>query len=156
MTGDLKFAGRVKRLAYTSLVALGLLFLLWLLTRPGGMLIGAALGAGWVLMPTLLFLSLRRPAVRQGVAVPAFLVGVALIAICVWHLPAQPEARAGWLLMTAGVVQGGFMGAWFWFRLLPVPALLQDPYSRARWTLIAVHVALIVSGLLLLAASAWS
>ena len=53
--------------------------------------------------------------------------------------------------MTAGVLLGGFMGLWFWFRVAPVPAGLDDPTARGRWSLIALHVALIVLGLALAA-----
>jgi hypothetical protein len=55
------------------------------------------------------------------------------------------------VLVTAGVLLGGVLGLWFWYRLLPVPAALDDPFSRGRWTLIAVHVSLIVVGLVLAA-----
>ena len=154
MSDDQKFAGRVRRLGAVSLVALGLVFLIWTVARPGGAIIGIALAAGWILMPASLFFSLRRPAARVGVAVPAVLVGAALIAICAWYLPSAPAARAGWLLVTVGVVLGGLMGAWFWFRLLPVPASLENPFSRGRWTFISIHVALIVCGLMLLGVSA--
>jgi hypothetical protein len=41
------------------------------------------------------------------------------------------------------------MGAWFWFRMLPVPAALDDPAAAGRWALIAMHVTLIVTGLVL-------
>jgi hypothetical protein len=57
----------------------------------------------------------------------------------------------GWLTTTAGILLGGGLGAWFWYRWFPVPASLEDPCSRARWLLIGVRVALIVAGLLLVA-----
>jgi hypothetical protein len=41
------------------------------------------------------------------------------------------------------------LGLWFWYRLLPVPASLDDPFSPGRWTLIAVHIAAIVVGVVL-------
>ena len=43
------------------------------------------------------------------------------------------------------------MGLWFWFRVAPVPARLDDPTAPARWSLIALHVVLIVLGLTLAA-----
>jgi hypothetical protein len=49
--------------------------------------------------------------------------------------------------MTAGVLFGGMLGVWFWFRWLPVPRGLHEPFSRARWGLIGVHVSLIVAGI---------
>jgi hypothetical protein len=55
--------------------------------------------------------------------------------------------------MTAGVLFGGVLGIWFWMRLLPVPPALDDPFSRGRWAMIAIHIALIVAGLALAATS---
>jgi hypothetical protein len=46
---------------------------------------------------------------------------------------------------------GGGLGLWLWYRLLPVPAALDDPGSPGRWLLIGVHVALVVGGWLLAA-----
>lgn len=136
---------RVLRLAVTSVVALGLIFGLWSATRPGGVVAGAALGAGWVLMPTVLLLSLRRPGARRAVPVPSALVTAALIDM------AAAVPNLGWALMAAGMLLGGVLGAWFWFRLLPIPAKLEDPFGPGRWALIAVHVGLIVAGMALVA-----
>ncbi len=154
LTADPRFARRVVRLAVVSLVALGLIFFLWSLERPGGVPIGAGLGLGWLLMPTVLVLSLRRPALRYALAVPAAAVGFALLSLCLFDLPASPLARAGWLLIFGGVLLGSWLGVWFWFRWVPVPRSLHDPYSPGRWALIAIHVGLIVAGLGLLTASA--
>jgi hypothetical protein len=46
---------------------------------------------------------------------------------------------------------GGLLGAWFWFRLLPVPSGLAGPFSRGRLSLIALHVALTTLGMLAVA-----
>jgi len=54
-------------------------------------------------------------------------------------------------MITAGVVFGGVLGLWFWYRLLPVPAVLDDPYAPGRWALIGIHVALITAGLMMAA-----
>ena len=70
------------------------------------------------------------------------------------RVPEGQVARAGWVLITTGVFLGGILGAWFWFRWLPVPAALADPFSRGRWALIAIHVCLIVFGLALVGLSA--
>ena len=153
MSADPRFSRRVIRLALTSLVALGLIFGLWAESADRFVAIGVALAAGWVLMPSVLLVSLRRPSIRKGVAVPASLVGGGLIALCLWDLPRAPAARAGWLLITAGIVLGAFLGAWFWFRWLPVPERLHDPFAPGRWALIAIHVGLIVTGLLLVGLS---
>lgn len=149
MSSDPAFLGRVRRLAAVSTVALGSMWALAINMVDAHRAIHVALFAGWVLMPTVLGLSIRRPAIRLLVAVPATLVGVALVAICLTALPANGIARVGWLTATCGILLGGVLGAWFWYRWLPVPASLQDPYSRGRTALITVHVALVVAGLLL-------
>lgn len=153
MTADPRFAGRVVRLALTSLVALGLIFLLWAVMKQRSALIGAGLGAGWALMPSLLLLSLRWPEVRYGLVVPSASVGLGLVGLCLFDLPPSAAGSAGWILITCGVLFGGLLGAWFWFRWLPVPAALDDPYSRDRWVLIGIHVGLIVAGIVLVGAS---
>jgi hypothetical protein len=153
MTGDPRFAHRIIRLSATSLAALALVWLLEARTVNANPMVGFSLGAGWILMPSVLALSLRWPRLRYAVTVPAFLVGLALIAICLWSLPERPLVGLGWVLTTLGTLLGGILGAWFWFRLLPVPGSLQDPFSRGRWALIAVHVALIVTGLVLVGIS---
>ncbi len=139
---------RVSRLAVTSVVALGLIFGLWSAARPGGAIAGAALGAGWALMPATLLLMLRTPRARFAMFVPSFLVTAALVDI------ALVSGVAGWALMATGVVLGGLLGAWFWFRILPVPPALRDPFGPGRWALIAVHVSLIVAGMALVALTA--
>ncbi|MGZ6255705.1 MAG: hypothetical protein ACXWMB_01645, partial [Candidatus Limnocylindria bacterium] len=90
--------------------------------------------------------SLPRPRLRTALVLPASLVSVALLAICVAWLPGERLAAAGWVLITAGVLLGGVLGLWLWYRLLPVPASLDDPYSQGRWGLIGLHVVLIVVG----------
>ena len=98
-------------------------------------------------MPTILGLSLRWPRFRYGLVVPATLVTGALLAICATALPENHVAVSGWLLVTGGVLLGGVLGVWFWFRLLPVPTDLTDPFSGGRLALIVVHVGLIIIGL---------
>jgi hypothetical protein len=150
MTSDPRFASRVVRLAGISVVALAAIFLQWAWTGTGSATILIALGVGWILMPTLLMLSMRWPEIRYGVVVPAAAVSLALVAICLWNLPPSPIARSGWLVISSGVLLGSLLGAWFWLRWLPVPRKLDDAYSPGRWMLIAVHAGLIVSGLGLL------
>lgn len=116
--------------------------------------IGVGLAMGWVLMPTFLGLSLRWPGVRYALVIPSSLVSVSLFAICLTALPEDGGASAGWLLIAAGVLFGGVLGIWFWYRRFPVPNGLQDPFSSGRWALIAVHVGLIVVGLALVSLSA--
>jgi hypothetical protein len=88
------------------------------------------------------------------VVLPASLTSAGLLAICLFALPDHPVARTGWMLVTGGVLLGGVLGLWFWYRLLPVPAALDDPVAGARVLLIAAHVGLILGGLALVAASA--
>lgn len=147
LSANARMAGRIKRLGFVSLVALGLIWTLAVASLETPRLVKWALAAGWVLMPTILFASLSRPLLRYGLVLPGSLVGLGLLAICAWWLPADPLAAAGWLLITVGVSMGSALGLWFWFRLLPVPASLDDPYSTGRLGLIRVHIALIVAGL---------
>lgn len=147
LSADERFAGRVRRLAFTATVALGIVWALAALTLQAPPAIDLALLIGWLLMPSILFASLADPRWRYALVVPSSLVGVPLLAICAFWLPPGAVAAAGWLLVTAGIMLGSLLGLWFWYRLLPVPASLDDPFSPGRWTLIAVHVALIVGGL---------
>ena len=74
LTSDPEFARRVIRLALTSSIALGLVWLLAILTldlHPG---VSASLALGWISMPSILLLSLRRPQglkIRLGDAICA-------------------------------------------------------------------------------------
>ena len=91
---------------------------------------------------------------RYGLPIPSTLVGVGLVAICLTALPTEwGTARVGWLMTTAGVLMGGVLGLWFWFRLAPVARFLDDPFSPGRWALVAAHIALIVVGLALIGLS---
>lgn len=149
LSADRAFSWRIRRLALVSLVALGIVWALAVNTLDAPPVVGSALLAGWVLMPAVLIASLAWPVARYGLVVPASLVTLGLLAIVVGWLPASPAANAGWVLILLGVGLGGVMGLWLWYRLLPVPAALDAPFSRARWLLIGVHVALIVAGIAL-------
>ena len=146
---------RVRRLALVSSMALGAVFFLAVTTLDISMATKAFLVGGWVLMPTLLFVSIRRPRVRRLLVLPSALMSVALLAISLNALPADLSARAGWLLITAGVLLGGLLGLWFWYRLFPVPRFLDAPFSPGRWALIGIHVAMIVLGLALVTGAAY-
>jgi hypothetical protein len=150
LTDDRRFNRRIVRLAVTSVVALGLVWWLARTTLVAPPAVSLGLLAGWLLMPVVLMLSLRRPRLRYALVVPSSLVTFALLAVCAWSLPEAAPARLGWMLTTAGILLGGLLGAWFWFRLLPVPLRLNDPFSPGRLTLVGVHIALIVVGLLLI------
>ncbi len=155
LTRDRRFGRRVRRLAAVSAVALGLIWALAVRTLEAPTWVGALFAGGWLLMPSTLLASLARPRLRYGLAVPASLVSIGLIAVAAGWLPGDPLVAAGWLLMLAGVALGGGMGLWFWYRLLPVPAGLDAPFSTGRWSLIAIHVALVVTGFALAAQALW-
>lgn len=146
LSPDRRFERRVKRLAAVSAVALGLIWALVVTTVAAPPPVDAAFAAGWLLMPSTLVASLRYPRLRYGLVVPASLVSIGLLAVCVGWLPAEPTIALGWILITAGVALGGGLGLWFWYRLLPVPARLDDPFSTGRWALVGAHIALIVAG----------
>jgi hypothetical protein len=153
MSGDPAFARRVARLAITSAMALALLAFFCHKTLDVHPAVTGSLVAGWALMPTILALSLRWPRARYAIVVQALLVTGGLVAICATALPDDSIARTGWLLTTAGILLGGVLGIWFWYRLALVPARLDDPFSRGRWMLIGVHVTLIVAGLAMIGMS---
>ena len=150
MTGDPRFRGRVRRLAITSGAALGVIWALAVGTLDASPWVEGLLLTGWFAMVTVLTGSLARPTIRRLVVVPATLVTTALIGICLWDLPSSGLARAGWLALTAGILLGGGMGAWFWYRWIPVPRALDDPYASGRTILIAVHVGLVFGGTVLI------
>lgn len=155
MTGDPAFGKRVLRLTIISAFALALIWFLSAVTLQTHPMIGRGLALGWLLMPSILGLSLRWPRLRYALIIPSTLISLALLAICITALPdVNKVVGSGWLLVTSGVLLGGVLGAWFWFRWLPVPRRLMDPFSRGRWALIAVHIGLIVIGLGLISSSA--
>lgn len=153
MTGDARFEARVRRLAGVSSIALGVVFGLALASPVDAPYVRLAVALGWFLMPTILYASLWRPVLRYLLVLPATLVSLALLALVGLGVPAGLAASVGWILVTFGVLLGGALGLWFWYRLMPVPRELDDPFSAGRWTLIAVHVGLVVAGLALVALS---
>jgi hypothetical protein len=145
MTIDPSFARRLKRLIAVSAVALGLIFLLAYNTSGAGWISYGLLIGGWVSMPILLARSLERPMWRYLLAIPAGLVSSGLV-IVAFGFDGSSVAQIGWWSMTAGVLLGGTLGGWFWYRWMPVPRILDQPFSTGRWALIAVHAGLIVAG----------
>jgi len=155
LTPDRRFERRVRRLAVVSAIALGLIWYLVVTTLEAPVAIDAVFAAGWLLMLMTLAASLRYPRLRYGLVVPASLVSIGLLAVCIGWLPTDPRVALGWFLMTAGIALGGGLGLWFWYRLLPVPARLDDPFSTGRWVLIGAHIALVVVGFGLAARALW-
>lgn len=156
MVIDRRFRHRVVRLMITSLLALSSISLLAFATLETSMAVRIGLAAGSLLMPLTLGLSLRWPTFQNALIIPSLLVSLSLLAICGFHLPTDRIARAGWLLITVGIMAGGALGAWFWFRWAPVPATLADPFSSGRWALIGIHAGLVVAGLAIVGTSALS
>ena len=143
----------MRRLALVSAVALGVI---WWLAHASDSTPAAAralLAAGWITMPSLLSLSLRLPALRIGVALPATFVTAGVLLVTEAALRTGAAAAPGWLLLTAGIVLGDFLGCWLWFRLLPVPRRLEDPHAPLRLLAVGAHVGLVTLGILIVAAS---
>jgi hypothetical protein len=155
ITRDPRFGRRIRRLTVVSAVALGMIWFMAVTTLEAPLAVDSILAAGWLLMPSTLVASLLHPQLRYGLVAPASLVSIGLLAVCLGWLPVDPVVALGWLLMTAGVALGGGLGLWFWYRPLPVPARLDDPFSPGRWGLIAVHVTLVVTGFVLAAQALW-
>lgn len=142
LTGDRVFAHRVRRLVAISAIALGAITAL--AVRSGGPSWAiVSLAAGWVLMPVILAASLRRPQLRYGLVVPASLVTIGLVGMVA---TTGGSELVGWAMLTAGILFGGTLGMWFWYRWVPVPRSFDDPYGPARMTFIAVHIALVLVG----------
>lgn len=152
LTDDPHIRRRVIRLAAVSAVALGLVWWLATATLDTPAVIDVALLAGWMLMPTVLLASLRDTRLRYGLVAPSALVSLGLLAIVLGWSPGG-VAGLGWLLILLGVLLGGTMGLWFWYRVVPVPHVLDAPDATGRWALIALHVALILVGLALAASA---
>ena len=145
MTTDPSFARRLKRLIGVSTVALGLIFLLAYNTSEAGWISYGLLIGGWVSMPTLLARSVDQPMWRYLLAIPTGLVSSGLVIVAL-GFDGSSVAQIGWWSVTAGVLLGGTLGGWFWYRWVPVPRMLDQPFSTGRWVLIAVHAGLIVAG----------
>ena len=142
------FDRRVRRLAGVSLIVLGVLWALARATSDNDPMAGSTMLAGWLLMPSLLTLSLKHPALRYLLSLPSVLVFVGVVATIQCVPDGRTTLAAGWVLVAVGIALGGMLGMWFWYRWLPVPAALDDPFSRSRRALIGIHVALILGGLI--------
>jgi hypothetical protein len=148
LTTDRLFKHRVRRLVVVSTVALGVIWGL-AFVEDAEVWVLVLLGIGWVLMPTILALSLGRPLLRYALLVPATAISTGLIGMTIM---APDSTDVGWLLITLGVVVGGVLGAWFWFRWLPVPRVLDDPYGTGRVALVGLHTGLVIIGVAIVVA----
>lgn len=146
LSDDPRFRGRIRRLVVVSTVMLGSITLLAALSTEAPPLVIGLLAAGWLLMPTLLHASIDRPRLRYLLALPACLVAAGLLLVAT-GIDDGGMAAAGWWSITAGVLLGGGLGTWFWYRWMPVPNWLDDPFSPGRITLIAIHIALVLIGM---------
>lgn len=145
---DPGFAARVRRLIIVSVVALGSISLLVVFAADSGWPPAALMITGWVLMPPLLASSLSKPKWRYLLPLPATTASVALLLVAV-ESTGSSWARAGWWMMAGGLLTGGSLGVWFWYRWLPVPRPLDEPFSTGRWLLVSAHVGLVAIGWLL-------
>jgi hypothetical protein len=155
MTSDRLFAGRIRRLTAVSSVALGVITILAF--DAIGWRWGAAvmIGLGWITMPVTLAASLRRPPLRYLLVLPSSLVSIGVLGTALTY-SGGGTSLVGWWMITAGIGLGASLGMWFWYRWAPVPARLDGPFSAARWGLIAIHVALVFVGALLVFAGSLS
>jgi hypothetical protein len=148
LTGDRLFEHRIRRLVVISAVALGSIWGLAVADDASTWIL-VLLGIGWVLMPAVLAMSLRRPMARYALMIPASFVSIGLAAMTI---SAPGSTVVGWMLVTAGIVFGGFIGMWFWFRWLPVPRPFDDPFGVPRLALVGAHVGLVLAGMTMVAA----
>jgi hypothetical protein len=145
MSTDPGFARRLRRLIAISAVALGLIFLLAYTTTDAGWIAYGLLIGGWLSMPLLLAVGSTRPLWRYLLVIPASLMTAGLVIVAL-ESGSSAVARLGWWTMTAGLLVGGTLGAWFWYRWAPVPRRLDQPFAAGRWVLIALHAGLVVVG----------
>lgn len=149
LTDDQLFSHRIRRLTVVSAVALGVITGLAVAADAPNVSI-VLLTTGWVLMPVILAASLKRPTLRYALILPASVVTVGLVGVLA---SVDGMARLGWALITVGILLGGTLGMWFWYRLVPVPYALSDPYGMPRIALVALHIGLVLSGVVIVITS---
>jgi hypothetical protein len=148
LTHDRSFEARIRRLSIVSLIALGTIT--WLAIRDDASLaVVLLLTAGWILMPTLLRASLRRPLLRYGLSIPATLSAGGLTLFCLARPDLGGASVAGWWTITASLWFGALLGMWLWFRWLPVPTWLGDPFGPGRLALVTIHIGGVLIGIAL-------
>jgi hypothetical protein len=134
---------RVHRLIFVSSVALGVITGL-AVSNDGPTWAVLAIAFAWFAMPTALWASVDRPVLRYLLVVPALSASVGLIGMAI---ATSGVVTAGWLIVLIGISTGGMLGMWFWYRFLPVPYSLDDPYGTPRLSLLAIHIALVLIGI---------
>ena len=155
MTSDPRFARRIRRLTAVSSVALGVITILAFDAIGWSWGATVMIGLGWITMPVTLAASLRRPPIRYLLVVPSSLVSIGVLGTALTYSDGG-TSLVGWWMITAGIGLGASLGMWFWYRWAPVPVRLDRPFSAGRWGLIAIHVALVVVGALLVLAGSLS
>ena len=149
LTRDPAFTRRVRRLVWISSIALGVITLLAVRDDASAWVIVLML-VGWLLMPVLLHLSIDNPRLRRGLLVPGTSFTLGGLGMAVATVGAL---SVGWWLIAAGLMLGGTQGVWFWFRWMPVPGHLDDPFAWPRLGVVGVHVALLLVGIAVVAAA---
>lgn len=151
LTHDRTFEARVRRLSVVSLVALGTIT--WLAIRDNASTaVILLLIAGWISMPTVLRASLRRPGLRYALSVPAVLFAGGLTVFSTSLPDLAATSAAGWWTITVSLWFGAMLGMWLWFRWLPVPTRLIDPFALGRLTLVTAHIGGVLIGIALVIA----
>jgi hypothetical protein len=107
-------------------------------------IVSGLLLAGWITMPTLLAGSLIRPSLRVLLIGPSTLV---TIGILLAMISAKGGDLLGWGVLLAGILMGDLLGLWLWLRVVPATGAWVEPFSAQRWIAIAVHIALVLSGI---------
>ena len=142
LTEDRLFRHRVRRLVAISTVALGVIWGLAFVDDASAWILVFRVFA-LVSMPTILAAPQHQPSLRYALIVPATAVSVGLVGMV---MIASDQTVTGWFLITGGILLGGFLGVWFWFRWLPVPRILDDPFDWPRVALVSLHLALVLAG----------
>jgi hypothetical protein len=151
LTHDRTFEARIRRLSVVSLFALGTIT--WLAIRDdASSTVVLLLTAGWISMPTVLRASLRRPGLRYALSVPATLFAGGLTLFSTSLADLEATSAAGWWTITVSLWFGAVLGMWLWFRWLPVPAWLTDPFGPGRLAFVTAHIGGVLIGIALVIA----
>lgn len=146
LTHDPPFEARIRRLSVVSLIALGAIT--GLAIRDGASTtVVLLLTTGWVLMPTVLRASLRRPGLRYALSIPATLVAGGLTLFSTTLSGNGDPAVVGWWMITVSLWFGAALGMWLWYRWIPVPRWLDAPFGLGRLVLVTLHIGGVLIGI---------